>query len=282
MDKPLKFECHIEITADIKLVDCLVLETDLSKTLVKQALQKGCGWVTKGKHTQRVRRADKMLQTGHTLHFYYDEDVLATVPDQPVLIADEGEFSVWIKSAGMYSQGSRWGDHCTINRWVETHLEPQRPAFIVHRLDRAASGLMLLAHSKKMAAYFSTAFAERSIEKTYRAIAHGRFVVDNNSLVVNEPIDGKTAKSVISLIEYDDSQDQSLLAVTIETGRKHQIRRHLVGLNHPVVGDALYNVKGDHEGVGLELTAVSLSFNHPVLNTKLTYILPEQYCPKLS
>ncbi len=50
---------------------------------------------------------------------------------------------------GMLSQGSKWSDHCTIARFAQQHLTPERPVFIVHRLDRAATGLILIAHSKK-------------------------------------------------------------------------------------------------------------------------------------
>ena len=65
------------------------------------------------------------------------------------------------------------GDHCTIYRWAEQQLKPERPAFIVHRLDRAASGLIILAHSKKMAQTFSQLFKNHDIQKQYRATVEG-------------------------------------------------------------------------------------------------------------
>ena len=70
----MKFEKHIEIdAANTTAVDVLRQNTDLSKQRIKQAMTRGAVWLTRGKHTQRVRRAEKPLQMGETLHIYYDE-----------------------------------------------------------------------------------------------------------------------------------------------------------------------------------------------------------------
>ena len=150
---------HIEINCtDKTAVDILGESTELTKQAIKQAMTKGAVWLSRKQGTQRVRRASKLLKPGDRLHIYYDEAVLEQHPACAVLISDEGLYSIWCKPYGMLSQGSKWGDHCTINRWIEKNLQPQRPAFIVHRLDRAATGLMIIAHQKKIAAYFSELF----------------------------------------------------------------------------------------------------------------------------
>ncbi|MDH5182922.1 MAG: RNA pseudouridine synthase, partial [Gammaproteobacteria bacterium] len=167
-------EYHIEIKESLCALDVLAEECNLSRTLIKQAMQKGAAWYTRGKHTQHLRRAKKLLQPGDTLHLYYDEKVINETVADAELIADEGDYSVWYKPYGMRSQGSRWGDHTTVHRWAESHLQPQRNAFLVHRLDRAASGLILIAHSKKMAATLSAMFKQRQIDKRYKVIVHGQ------------------------------------------------------------------------------------------------------------
>jgi tRNA pseudouridine32 synthase / 23S rRNA pseudouridine746 synthase len=80
------------------------------------------------------------------------------VPIAPKLIADEASFRIWYKPAGLMLAGTKFGDHCAINRWVETNQLPQRPVFIVHRLDRFATGLMILAHTKQAAGQISEQF----------------------------------------------------------------------------------------------------------------------------
>ncbi len=116
---PSRFEKHIEVTSnELIAVDLLARETGLSKQKIKLIMQKGAVWVTKGKKTQRLRRAKKSLRQGETVHIYYDQTVLEKVPEEPTLLADEGRYSVWNKPYGLLSQGSKWGDHCTITRWL--------------------------------------------------------------------------------------------------------------------------------------------------------------------
>jgi tRNA pseudouridine32 synthase/23S rRNA pseudouridine746 synthase len=272
------FELHVEVDTDSKALELLSGHTLISKQGLKQAMKKGCVWVTHGKHTRRLRRADKSLQSGDQLHIYYDESILAAVPAPPVLITDEKDYSVWVKPRGVFSQGSRWGDHCTINRWIETNTSPQRPCFIVHRLDRAATGLMLLAHTKSAAAKLSALFAERDLDKHYRVIVEGEFVA-LEPVLIDAAIDDKDAKTVINSVNYCARLNRTLLDVKIETGRKHQIRRHLSEAGFPVVGDSLYGLCDNNED--LELAAYSLRFICPLSGEEKYYQLPASYCPRL-
>ena len=251
-------------------MELLRSETGLSKQRIKLAMTQGAVWLTRGRKTQRLRRAKRSLREGDELHLYYDEDILAERPAEPTLVADAGEYSVWNKPYGLRSQGSKWGDHCTVVRWAERNLKPERPSFTVHRLDRAARGLILVAHSKRTAAALSELFRSRKVEKRYRVKVHGAFSADTGCLRVDEPIDGKKAVSELSLLEANADGKHSLLEVRIETGRKHQIRRHLANLGHPVVGDRLYG-RGEEDGVDLQLTACLLAFDCPVSGKRVEY-----------
>jgi tRNA pseudouridine32 synthase/23S rRNA pseudouridine746 synthase len=269
-----KQEFHIPVELDGKTaVELLATASKHSKQKIKQAMQKGCVWLEKSsehkdqkQYIQRLRRAKKMLSIGETLHFYYDENVLNTESAEAVLISDSKDYSIWDKPRGMLSQGSKWGDHCTINRWAEKHLKPERPAFIVHRLDRAASGLIIIAHKKQVASSFGTLFQQHKIEKQYRVSVEGDFSTllesSNTVKTVNSEIDNKSAVSHCRFIAYDKSTNESVLTVEIETGRKHQIRKHLSGLGFPVVGDRLYG-SGENKK-DLKLRAVLLRFICPV------------------
>ena len=268
----MKFEQHLEIDSLNKTaVDILEQSTELTRQAIKQAMTKGALWLTRNKSTQRIRRADKPLQPGDELHLYFDKKVLEQPPETATLVADEGLYSIWYKPYGMLSQGSKWGDHCTINRWVEKNLEPQRPAFIVHRLDRAATGLMIIAHQKKIAAYFSNLFQSRNIEKKYQAIVEGKFT---DTLILKSDIENKPALSQAKAIAYNPATNQSLIDVTIETGRKHQIRRHLSEAGFPIVGDRLYG-QGDEYTPDLCLASCYLSFVAPTDSLKKSYHLPD-------
>jgi len=282
-------EYHLTLTDDTQsALDLLAAESGLSRQQIKQAMSKGAVWRTLceygGKQAQRMRRVPKSLKTGDTLHLYFDEKVLGEVPSEAQLIADEGAYSVWYKPFGMRSQGSKWGDHCALYRWVEVNHKPERPAFLVHRLDRAATGLILVAHSKKATTALTKLFEERQIDKRYQVIVAGQFSEQTGAWAKKQTfttdVDGKSAISHARCLAYDVEKDRSLLEVTIETGRKHQIRCHLVEAGFPVIGDRLYgDAKDDDQD--LQLAASSLSFVCPISNEERLYELPEALLPAL-
>jgi len=266
-----RVETHVLIESPEELpIDLLHRKTGLPKQRIKLAMTQGAVWLSRGRNTQRLRRAKRLLQVGDELHLYYDAKILADVPAEPRLIADVGTYSVWHKPYGLRSQGSKWGDHCTLVRWAERNLQPERPAFTVHRLDRAANGLMLIAHSKSTAAALSSLFRDREVEKRYCAIVAGDFSAQPNPLRVDEPIDGKPAVSIFEHSELIADGKRSVVDVCIESGRKHQIRRHLADLGHPVIGDRLYG-SGSDDGMDLQLTACLLAFQCPVSGERVEY-----------
>ncbi len=275
-------ETHLLIESqEDSALDLLHRASGLSKQRVKRAMSHGAVWVTRGSNTQRLRRVKRKLRIGDEVHLYYDKKILAEIPAEPTLIADVGAYSVWRKPYGLRSQGSKWGDHCTVVRWAEGHLQPERPAFTVHRLDRAANGLILIAHTRSVAAALAELFARRAVEKRYLALVAGDFSAQPNPLRIENSVDEKEAVSEFSLRQVSADGGRSLVDVCIETGRKHQIRRHLAELGHPVLGDRLYGT-GEEDGVDLQLTAYLLAFHCPVNDESVVYGLPPEYLLSLS
>ena len=280
-----KKEFHIPVSVnEISAVDYLAEASGFSKQKIKQYMQQGCVWLERVKtnedsadYIQRLRRAKKRLTKNHVLHFYFDESVLARQTSPAVLLKDFGDYSVWNKPTGMLSQGSKWGDHCTIYRWAEKHLQPERSAFIVHRLDRAANGLIILAHKKKVASQFSKMFENREIEKHYQVTVEGEFL-KGDGLTIEDEIDNKKAISHVKELSFNQAENTSTLEVKIETGRKHQIRKHLAGIGFPVLGDRLYGSQQNVEeyqkaNIDLQLQAKYLGFICPISNEKREFKL---------
>jgi tRNA pseudouridine32 synthase/23S rRNA pseudouridine746 synthase len=261
-------------------IELLQQATGLSRQRIKLAMTQGAVWLTRGRNTRRLRRVKRALCVGDEVHMYYDAKILAEIPVEPELIADVSAYTVWRKPYGLRSQGSKWGDHCTVLRWAERHLQPERSAFTVHRLDRAANGLILVAHTKSVAAALSKLFENREVEKRYRALVSGDFSDQPKLLRIEQPIDDKAAISEVSMQCVDTEAGRSLVDVCIETGRKHQVRRHLAALGHPVIGDRLYG-SGEKDGVDLQLTARYLAFHCPVNHERVEYELSSDWLPTL-
>lgn len=257
------FEKHIPVESEqVTALDCLASVTQLSRQQLKQVMQRGAVWLESKQGISRIRRASKKLKKGEILHLYYDAKVQACEPPTAELVADEGDYSIWNKPYGMYSQGSKWGDHCTLYRWAEKHLQPERPAFIVHRLDRATNGLMVLAHRKSVAAAFSRMFEARDVRKRYAAELEGLLELEELPFIVSTVIDNKKAVSRVMSLLQDEARATTHVEIEIETGRKHQIRRQMSGLGHPVRGDRLYGASD--LSVDLRLSCIELAFICPL------------------
>jgi tRNA pseudouridine32 synthase/23S rRNA pseudouridine746 synthase len=253
----------INQTNQALLIDILADATSLSKQVLKSALDKGCVWLKTGKKINRVRRVKKSLKAGDEIFIYFNEKILSSTPAKPELLLDKKDYSIWLKPAGVFAQGSKWGDHCALTRLVEKALD--RQTFLVHRLDRATSGIMMVAHTKRAARELSELFAQRKINKTYLAIVEGDFI--HKILTINDKVDNKHAISHVTLLRAVGNK--SLLKIDIETGRKHQIRKHLSGIDHPIIGDRLYGNADKNYPEDLQLQAIHLKFNCPISNNKI-------------
>lgn len=251
------------------LTEYLAQKAELPKGRIKHALACGALRVKKRKGGwQRLRRATASLHAGTMISLHYDEQRLALKPPQPLLVDDVRDYSLWFKPPGLLSQGTEWGDHCSLLRQVELYFNNQRQVFLVHRLDRDACGLMLVAHTGAMADRLSRMFASREMEKHYRVRVTGK--VREEAFVIDQSLDGKEAVTRVQVLS--DDGDTSLLDVVIDTGRKHQIRRHLSAVGHPVVGDTLY---GEKTAQCLHLSAFSLTFQCPVRGRKIQVLADE-------
>lgn len=242
---------------------------ELSRQQLKQAMQKGAVWIKQGKRKKRLRRVTQPMQAGVTLVIYYDDELLSRQTEASVLLADETDYSVWIKPAGVLAQGTRYGDHCSLLFFAEQYFQPRRACYLVHRLDSGASGLMLLAHNSRSAAALSEMFQKREMTKRYHVSVEG--LLDPATNIIREPLDDKDAITCIENNVVSDN-DRSELIVRIETGRKHQIRRHLASLGHPVIGDRDYGSAFTREA--LQLVATELSFICPLTKQQKNYFLP--------
>ncbi|WP_373020939.1 RluA family pseudouridine synthase [Thiomicrorhabdus sp.] len=262
------------VTTAQSAIDALAECTGLSKAELKACFSKGAVWLTQGKQKPaRLRRVKKNLNVGDLIELYYNPAVLQEDATAPTLMLDQQQYSIWFKPRGMLSQGSKWGDHTALYRWVEMNYRAEnetapRQAWITHRLDRATAGLQILAHTKKLAQTLTHLFEQHQIHKQYQAIVHGEFPAEVQSY--RTPIDDKPATTHVQRLQYEPDRNISQVRVTIESGRKHQIRKHLSQAGFPIVGDRLYGDESLDAALRIEqrpdlqLTAYRLQFTCPI------------------
>jgi 23S rRNA pseudouridine1911/1915/1917 synthase len=149
-----------------------------------------------------------------------------------VLVSDD-DYLVIDKPAGVMSVGADS---------VEERLRTQEGNLAlcaVHRLDRDTTGCLVFARRPEALAAAVSEFKKRHVRKSYNAIVSGRYAQTRST--VNEDVDEARAVTHIRLLAVNE--DASYLALRIETGRTHQIRKHLAAIRHPILGDREYGPK---------------------------------------
>ncbi len=263
-------------TADTNPLDFLADASGLPKKRLKDAMNKGAVWLMRGTHERRLRRVSTPLRVGDRIELYYDADLLDLKPPQLSALEDRMGYTLWYKTAGVMSQGTRYGDHMALPRMAELAYGYKREIFTVHRLDRETRGLILLAHNRKMAAILSKMFQDGAVEKGYQAVVLGEAPPQGT---IDLPLDGKAAITHFTRLEYDAARGTSVLEISIEHGRTHQIRRHLAHIGHPVMGDPRYG-EGNKNREGLLLVAHKLNFICPMRRQPTNFELPNPFVTK--
>ena len=242
--------------------DLIASQSGLSRERIKDAMNKGAVWLKrKGSGRRRLRKATFLLGKGDIIELHYDPRVLSDKPPSASCLKDYGDYSIWFKPSGLLTQGTNFGDHSTLLRQAELYYKLKRKVYPVHRLDREAEGLVMIAHSGYAAAQLSRLFAEHKVVKRYRVEVFG--LPEKSEGVIEDPIDGRPAVSRYRVIALNPEEGSSTLLVEIETGRMHQIRRHLAGAGLPVMGDPRYGT-GNRDGRPMRLIACCLCWRCPM------------------
>ena len=208
-----------------------------------------------------------------TLPVLYEDDQLAVVNKPAGLLVSGNQFKTLQNALPYNLQRSRAVDAFNVPRPV-------------HRLDRATSGLLLIAKTRSANQYLQNQFANRTVEKIYRAIVIGKLAEEKGHIF--QPVEGKVAKTIYEVEQVVPSLKTgylSLIKLMPHTGRTHQLRLHLAGLGHPILGDKLYHGTAPLlKGKGLFLCAVGMCFRHPVTQKSLEFRidLPPKFSYRLA
>jgi RluA family pseudouridine synthase len=206
------------------------------------------------------------------------------LPQGLVIIHEDSDIIVVDKPSGLLTMGtekekSRTAYFILTDYVRKGYAKSRKRIFIVHRLDRETSGILVFAKSEEAKLRLQGQWDET--KKKYLAVVHGKFenssgtittyLMENKAHNVYSTSDatrGKLSHTAYTVLK--ETKDLALLEIDLLTGRKHQIRVHLAGIGHPVVGDRRYG-KGNEARSRLALHARSISFRHPFSGEQLTF-----------
>ena len=208
------------------------------------------------------------------------------------LYADD-DLLVLAKTAGLLCVPGRGPDKqdCLSRRAQQQWPE----ALVVHRLDQATSGLVLMARDPEMQRRLGRAFELREMHKRYQAIVAGQMATpetgawaeinlpiaadwERRPLRVIDPVQGKPSQTRWRVLEHDGVASTTRIELEPVTGRTHQLRVHLAAVGHAILGDALYADSATHaQAPRLLLHACWLAFEHPGTRQWIEFSLPAPF-----
>ena len=203
------------------------------------------------------------------------------------IVYEDDSIVVVDKPAGLLTIATESEREKTAYAFLRARANSKRPPekiFIVHRLDREASGLIVFAKTVEAKEYLQSQIKDHSAGRVYSAVVDGKVVPDeftirsfleeNRAHRVYSTSKGGAGKLAITHVRVlRRNKNTTVAEIRLETGRKHQIRVHLAERGHPIVGDKFYGA-GKTKSSRLALHGGRLEFRHPATGKRLTFDSP--------
>lgn len=280
-----------EAINQLRVDKAIALETHLSRSVIAEMFKVG-NVLVNGKIS---KRSEKVV-SGDEIQVTFLDISPDTVQPQDLditVVYEDDDIVVVNKSAGMVVHpGAGNPDSTLVNALVFRYPDiaevgqAHRPG-IVHRLDAGTSGLLVAAKSPIAYEKFIEMFTTHDVDRQYIALVWGKFETSSGTIdaAIGRSVaratkmairdEGKPARTNYSVNEYFTDSNVTLLDVSLETGRTHQIRVHCAAIGHPIVGDKTYG--GYRQSLECSrpfLHAHTLRFAHPVTNEQMEFSVP--------
>ena len=266
-----------------QLLDALAaMFPESSKTTLRQMLQTGRVRVN-GEIEKNARRE---LEEDDTVDVA-DKAVHRNLPEGLAILHEDNDVIVVLKAHGLLTVATERERDSTAQAYLNVYLgqkKGEERIQVVHRLDRETSGVLIFAKNAYAREQLKEQFAAHTTERVYIAVIEGRmdpeagtfssYLRERRDLKMQSVAEHPDAKFAVTHYRTIESNDRySMLEVTLETGRKNQIRTHLSEAGHPVLGDRMYGSTVNPIG-RLALHAKLLGFDHPVTRKHMVFTAP--------
>lgn len=227
-----------------------------------------------------VTQYNHPLKVGQQVRVCWEKKSFASLEHGVRIVHEDQDLIVIDKPAGLLTIATEKEKRKTAYAVLSGYIKQQDPKakiFIVHRIDRETSGLLLFARSEKVKDAIQETWMSTITERVYAAVVEGQVEKEKGEVVswltessaftvYSSQKPGQGKKAITHYQTIKSNSHYSLLKLSLETGRKHQIRVHMQDIGHPIVGDKKYG-SGNTSLKRLALHAQVLAFVHPV--TKL-------------
>ena len=198
--------------------------------------------------------------------------------NENLIIEDNEDFIVVNKRSGVSVQGGTKSRKNLIDIFAKSEIFKASKPLTVHRLDKDTSGILIIAKHRKSAQLLTSLFRLRKIYKTYIALCHGELQKNKGSwkdplirYENNKKIE-ENAETLYSVIDKNSST--TLLRMKPITGRKHQLRKQLYNIKHPIIGDDKYKFFSNNKSINKDLMLHAYSIKFMINGVKHTYTAP--------
>lgn len=273
---------RLTLTGPLALLDALAaMFPDSSRTTLRQMLQNGRVRVNGEleKDAKRMLDADDFVDVA-------DKAAHRVLPPGLAILHEDTDVIVVLKAQGLLTVATERERENTVQAYLNTYVgaRARERIHVVHRLDRETSGVLVFARNFHARERLKEQFAAHSVDRLYIAIIEG--AIDPPKGTIRSNLYERRDLRMVSVESHPDAKHAvthyrtiesngrwSMLEVTLETGRKNQIRAHLSEAGHPIVGDTMYGSETNPLG-RLGLHAKLLGFDHPATGKRLTFTAP--------
>tara|TARA_Y100000389_G_scaffold37430_1_gene31778 strand:+ start:148 stop:1020 length:873 start_codon:yes stop_codon:yes gene_type:complete len=219
--------------------------------------------------------------TQKNIKFQPSKEIIKSNENQ--IIDNNDDFIVINKSSGISVQGGTKSKKNLIDIFAKSEIFINTKPYSVHRLDKDTSGVFIIAKKRESAQLLTSLFRLRKVHKTYLAICHGELIKNsgewNNDLIRYDNGKKIIEKAKTQFKVIDKNSQASLIQLKPITGRKHQLRKQLYAIGHPIFGDTKYRLSNLTKGINKNLMLHSYEIKFIIKDIKYTYkaLLPEYF-----
>lgn len=276
-------ETHIALKQNVRIrfqeYGISIFTTIITKSALKKAIKKGFVYID-----GTLATTSKYISGGEKIELYQTEKLskFKRLKLNLEVLFEDDYLAIINKPAGILVSGNKF---VTIANALPQNLKKSNQIDAItpqpiHRLDYPTSGLLLIGKTSSTIQKLGKLFENKEIHKTYFAVTIGKICSGG---IINFKIDGKEASTTFTVLESVKSERfnyLNLVELIPNTGRKHQLRKHLSAIGHQILGDKKYGKENlKLKGKGLYLQASGLEFMHPFTHQKISIFkeLPKKF-----